>query len=184
MIEELVKLPIEEAASLFNKSTDTIYYWIRTGKYQSEQGDNTKLLVLTNEQYQKLLPKINNQLNKNVSTNESNLNSNEIQQQFKQETLEYIVDNLRYFADKAIEEKEQRILLIEDSEKRKERDYLEAQAKLKEVENKNAVLEHQLNEYEIKLNTIESKLNEIEAENAQLKTQLKDKNKSWWQFGG
>jgi len=152
MEEQLIKLSIEKAAATFKKSKDSIYYWIKTGKYKSEPGENGKILVLTEQQYESLLPKIEIQSN---SINNSNKTFAEIQPKLNQEDLKYIIENLRHFADAALQEKEQRVMLLEDSEKKKENSYLEVQAKLKEVESKNSILEFQLNEAETKLNTIE-----------------------------
>jgi hypothetical protein len=155
MTEELVKLTIDEAVTAFKKSKDTIYYWIKTGKYSSEQGENGKILVLTKQQYDYLLSKIEVQQN---TVNNANENCNDIQSKSNSEDLKYIIENLRYFADIALQEKENRVLLLEDYEKQKEISYLEAQAKIKELENRNSILEFQLKEAEEKLNTIELKL--------------------------
>ena len=162
MEDNLIRLTVEEAAKAFKKSTDTIYYWIRTKKYSAEKGENGKILLVPEKDYKEMLVQDEIQQNSNENSNENKINSTEIQQGLNRKDLQYIVENLKHFADQALDEKEKRILLIESSEKNKEKEYLEAQAKLKELEFKNHSLEIQLKDLKEKFNSTETKLKELE----------------------
>lgn len=176
-----IRLTIQQAQSVFNKSRNTIYYWTNTGKVEYRDSENGRMLIFTKEQYDKFLKQHNPYYNTeyNIEQNnpiEPNLEYknefNTVQRKALNPEIQYIFDTytsqMRELNTQLLEYAEQagQVKLLTDNNKFYQDEYFRLKYENERLTNLN--------------NELSLKVSNLEHENENIKLKLDKYESKWW----